>query len=279
MSLWLSKSALYRYSLKLTKNMRELSTLSNSDLTRFTDGFRIPIYRIMHYNSTRSGLQLDWNTIGLSSRSSDDLISQFTHYEEAIPCLSNLDFSGASVLVLGSSVPWLECFLATRDAREILTVEYRAIRWHPDFPRTEWSSLTFDEFMNSAPYPRFDRLISYSSVEHSGLGRYGDAIDPEGDLISLLTASRWLTPDARVYLALPVGPDAVLFNRHRVYGNKRLKLIARVLQTPNVRVVPPVPGALADVPAECWSIDYAVRQPAPADRPVYDRQLLLEFLR
>ena len=28
---------------------------------------------------------------------------------------------------------------------------------------------------------RFDAMASYSSLEHSGLGRYGDALNPWGD--------------------------------------------------------------------------------------------------
>jgi len=29
----------------------------------------------------------------------------------------------------------------------------------------------------------FDGVITYSSLEHSGLGRYGDALNPWGDLV------------------------------------------------------------------------------------------------
>ena len=28
----------------------------------------------------------------------------------------------------------------------------------------------------------FDSVVSFSSIEHSGLGRYGDPLDPDGDL-------------------------------------------------------------------------------------------------
>ena len=34
----------------------------------------------------------------------------------------------------------------------------------------------------------FDAVISYSSLEHSGLGRYGDALNPFGDIISVARA-------------------------------------------------------------------------------------------
>jgi len=36
--------------------------------------------------------------------------------------------------------------------------------------------------------PEFDFVISDSSIEHSGMGRYGDAINPWGDLITMAKA-------------------------------------------------------------------------------------------
>ena len=35
----------------------------------------------------------------------------------------------------------------------------------------------------------FDAVVSFSSIEHSGLGRYGDALNPWGDLIA--SAQAW----------------------------------------------------------------------------------------
>ena len=35
----------------------------------------------------------------------------------------------------------------------------------------------------------FDAVVSFSSIEHSGLGRYGDPLNPWGDLIA--SAQAW----------------------------------------------------------------------------------------
>jgi hypothetical protein len=32
----------------------------------------------------------------------------------------------------------------------------------------------------------FDAIVTFSSVEHSGLGRYGDALNPWGDIIAYI---------------------------------------------------------------------------------------------
>ncbi len=37
----------------------------------------------------------------------------------------------------------------------------------------------------SGTLPQYDAVVSYSSVEHSGLGRYGDALNPWGDIIAM----------------------------------------------------------------------------------------------
>ena len=40
-------------------------------------------------------------------------------------------------------------------------------------------------------------MITYSSLEHSGLGRYGDSLNPWGDLITMAKAWCLLKPKGR----------------------------------------------------------------------------------
>lgn len=54
-------------------------------------------------------------------------------------------------------------------------------------------------------------------VEHVGLGRYGDPLDPEGSYKALSELQRVLAPKGRLYLSLPVGRERVCFNAHRVF--------------------------------------------------------------
>ena len=57
-------------------------------------------------------------------------------------------------------------------------------------------------------------------VEHVGLGRYGDPLDPEGSNKALGELQRVLAPQGRMYLSLPVGRERVCFNAHRVFDPK-----------------------------------------------------------
>lgn len=54
------------------------------------------------------------------------------------------------------------------------------------------------------------------AMEHFGLGRYGDPIDPHGTSRGLAEVARVAAPGGRVYVGLPVGKERVMFNAHRI---------------------------------------------------------------
>lgn len=61
-------------------------------------------------------------------------------------------------------------------------------------------------------------LSSLCAVEHFGLGRYGDPIEPEACFRVMNAMQRVLAPGGRLYLVVPVGEDGVAFNAHRVFA-------------------------------------------------------------
>jgi len=61
-------------------------------------------------------------------------------------------------------------------------------------------------------------LSSLHVVEHIGLGRYGDPIDPGGCFAALAELERILADGGRLYLSTPVGRERVCFNAHRVFA-------------------------------------------------------------
>ena len=70
-----------------------------------------------------------------------------------------------------------------------------------------------------------DFAISYSSIEHTGLGRYGDNINPYGDIEAIRRIRCMLKPNGILFVAFPVGKDVVYYNAHRQYGAERLPML------------------------------------------------------
>lgn len=56
-------------------------------------------------------------------------------------------------------------------------------------------------------------------VEHVGLGRYGDPLDPDGDLRAMAELKRVLAPGGHLLFVVPVaGKQRMRFNAHRIYS-------------------------------------------------------------
>jgi SAM-dependent methyltransferase len=63
-----------------------------------------------------------------------------------------------------------------------------------------------------------DSVSCLHAIEHFGLGRYGDTIDPEGHLKGLNSISKVLRKGGKFYFSSPIGPLRVEFNAHRVFS-------------------------------------------------------------
>lgn len=63
-----------------------------------------------------------------------------------------------------------------------------------------------------------DSLSCLHALEHFGLGRYGERVDFEGHLIGFGNLAKMLLPGGRLYLSVPIGPQRIEFNAHRVFS-------------------------------------------------------------
>lgn len=55
-------------------------------------------------------------------------------------------------------------------------------------------------------------------IEHVGLGRYGDVLDPEGSFKAAREILRVLAPGGRLLFSTTVGRERVQFNAHRIFA-------------------------------------------------------------
>ena len=121
-----------------------------------------------------------------------------------------------SVLVAGSASPWVEAILLAFGARHVLTTDYLPPECdHPNITTLAASSL-------GPQHQALDAIVSYSSIEHDGLGRYGDAVYPEADIEAVHRFRDLVREDGLLFLAVPVGEhERLVWNHHRIYGLQR----------------------------------------------------------
>ena len=85
------------------------------------------------------------------------------------------------------------------------------------------NSISYWDFQKNTT--KYDCIITYSSIKHSGLGRYGDPLDPNGDVHTMQEIHKNLVNNGLLIWGAPVGHDALVWNVHRIYGKIRLPLI------------------------------------------------------
>ena len=125
-----------------------------------------------------------------------------------------VNVSGKKCLVLGSISPWIECLLLHFNAESVTTLDYI-------IPECNYkiNTLTMNSYKNEMKY---DVIISFSSLEHDGLGRYGDPINPNGDIDACIEAYTMLNKEGYFICGIPIGDGCIEGKFHRIYNKKRI---------------------------------------------------------
>jgi len=126
-----------------------------------------------------------------------------------------------SVLIWGLASCNCEAMALWQGASHVYVVDYNK----PICEHDRITVINFDELTQNNI--QTDIAISFSSFEHDGLGRYGDPLNPDGDLDAMRIAYRHLKNDGRLWLGVPQGLDCLVWNAHRIYGEKRLSLLLK----------------------------------------------------
>jgi len=84
------------------------------------------------------------------------------------------------------------------------------------------------DLMNPVDLPEnyCDSLSCLHALEHFGLGRYGDPVDPDGHITGLANMARVLMPGGFFYVSSPIGQARVEFNGQRVFDPRELVQLA-----------------------------------------------------
>lgn len=74
-------------------------------------------------------------------------------------------------------------------------------------------------------------------IEHIGLGRYGDPLDPQGDTKAAKELIRVLEPAGTLLIAVPTGRARIQFNAHRIYEAEQIVAMFKPLELKSFALV------------------------------------------
>jgi SAM-dependent methyltransferase len=96
--------------------------------------------------------------------------------------------------------------------------DYRPVELNLSDLRSQQADLIHLPFESES----IESLSCMHVVEHIGLGRYGDSLDPEGDLKAIAELKRVLKPGGSLLFVTPVGQPHITFNAHRIYSYNQI---------------------------------------------------------
>ena len=138
--------------------------------------------------------------------------------QDAISAISGLD-RNLKILICGSVSPWIESICFANQFTNITTSDYEVRNVEDDRIKFVHAHDIGDT--------KFDLIISFSSIEHDGLGRYGDPINPHGPFNAVNEFYESLNDNGYLMCGIPVLPEEkklkptrIVKNRHVIFSKK-----------------------------------------------------------
>jgi len=115
--------------------------------------------------------------------------------------------------------------------------DYRPARLHLSNLSSNHADLTALPFSDET----ISSLSCMHVVEHIGLGRYGDKLDPDGDLKAIRELKRVLEPGGSLLFVVPIGRPRIQFNAHRIYSYDHISMCFSDLKLQEFVLIPDHP--------------------------------------
>lgn len=147
----------------------------------------------------------------------------------------HVDFS--SILSFGSII---SAFIPVK-FYDYRPAELNLSNWHSGF--ADLKALSFET--DSQP-----SVSCMHTVEHIGLGRYGDALDATGDLKAIEELKRIVKPGGDLLFVTPVGKPMIQFNGQRIYSFEQITDYFAPFQLMQFSLVPDKGGLIEDADKE-----------------------------
>lgn len=219
----------------LPQTRQHIKEIPSHLLSNFTLNHTIPVDSTSQDFRNRDSLPANW-TVEIIEKYRMQLRTRraYGSYQNndiypALDKYASLAIQNKHCAVIGSENPWIEAALLEFNASSVTTIEYATI--YSSVPRLfTITPMDFVRKQQSAGSVRqvFDSIWSYSSLEHDGLARYRDPLNPYGDFQTMVKLSCILKPGGFLFLGVPLSTqDSLEFNLHRIYGPIRLPLLYR----------------------------------------------------
>jgi len=100
--------------------------------------------------------------------------------------------------------------------------------------------------LNKLPFPDSSQpsISCMHTIEHIGLGRYGDVIDPQGDLKAIEELKRVVMFGGDLLFVTPVGKPRIEYNAHRVYSFEQVLKYFAPLELKEFSLIPDEGGLI-----------------------------------
>jgi len=119
---------------------------------------------------------------------------------------------------VGSSIDGFVAHVAAFRAIEVIDIR----PLHSNIPNVTFKQADLMISVQESLLEYCDSLSCLHAIEHFGLGRYGDPVNYDGYILGLNNLHRMLKKGGKLYFSVPIGPQRIEFNAHRVFSVRYL---------------------------------------------------------
>lgn len=121
--------------------------------------------------------------------------------------------------------------------REVYYIDIRPLPYDiPGLHFVQGDATTLDKIENGT----VESLSCFHAMEHFGLGRYGDKIDPDAYIKAAKAMQRVLKEGGRLYIGVPISrEDRLIFNAHRLFSIQTVLELFSEMTLEDIAVIKP----------------------------------------
>lgn len=127
--------------------------------------------------------------------------------------------------------------------REVYYIDVRPLPYDiPGLHFTQGDATTLDQIEDET----VESLSCFHAMEHFGLGRYGDKVEPDAYRKAAKAMQRVLKKGGRLYIGVPIAPkDRLVFNAHRLFSIQTILELFDEMKLEDMAVIKPE-GVMAE---------------------------------